>query len=190
MIADQSPQRRGGCRLPPCGRPLGYHAEGPGPRALHRALIALAEPDFVLAGLVGDEFEALELVLRDYLSAGFCPLDEPVNLSLRPAAACVRTCSSEGFGRLAKAARVAMSFGCGGKRFLLMPRILHQGREKVNPREPVGLHSDVADRFRQKTGKQIAGELEGGTPLASPTEKIIAETCKAARAAGERSFLP
>ena len=61
--------------------------------------------------LVRDELEALEILLLDCFSAGFGPLNEPLNLSLRPAAACVRTCSSDGLGRFANASQVAMTWG-------------------------------------------------------------------------------
>ena len=78
----------------------------------------------MFSGLVGDQLQALKIRLRDYFPAGYSPLEEPLNLSRRPAAACVKTCSSEGFGRFAKAARVAATFGCGGSKFLFMPRII------------------------------------------------------------------
>ena len=90
------------------------------PRPLYHASIRLAESHFMLSGLITDQGQCFEVGFRDYALASFCLGDEALNLSLRESFACVRICTSDGFGCCAKALRVAMSFGCGVRANLFM----------------------------------------------------------------------
>jgi hypothetical protein len=87
----------------------------------------------MFASLIRNQRQFLEITNRDYFPAGFCPFDEPLNLCFRPATACVITCSSEGFGRFAKASRVATIIGWVGSRFLFMPLTISSPAAAVKP---------------------------------------------------------
>ena len=65
----------------------------------------------MLASLITDERQGFKIRFSDQALADFGPFDEALNLNFREASACAKTCSSEGFGCLAKAFLVAITFG-------------------------------------------------------------------------------
>lgn len=130
--APQVIQRRRRAGSPALRRPFWHHAKGALPRFLHHTAIILAETHLVFARLIAHQRQRLKICLVDQALAGFCPVDELPNLVRCEAAACVSTCASDGFDRFFKAARVATTFGWGGRGVLLMPLMLRSRRGLVN----------------------------------------------------------
>jgi hypothetical protein len=87
----------------------------------------------MLARFIADERQHLKIGFGDQALAGFGPFDELPNLSLCEAAACASTSGSEGFDRLLKAVRVAMTLGWGGRGDLFMPLMVLAGERFVKP---------------------------------------------------------